>query len=47
MEEKEQKGNSPRNRRLFYNPEKGEFEIAPDGVEVSSVEEQIKEMVLF
>ena len=41
----DKKGYSPRKCQLFYNPEKGEFEIAPESVEIPSIEEQIKTMV--
>jgi hypothetical protein len=41
---KEQRECSPINQ-LFFNPETGEFEIAPNSLEIPSMEEQIKGMV--
>lgn len=32
--------------KLFFNPSKGEFEIAPENLEIPSIEEQLKGMVV-
>lgn len=34
-----------RNRQLVFNPEKGEFEFAPEGSEIKPIESIIAELV--